>query len=175
MKKISLFILICTVFFTASCGGSASSGPEFTECGENPVFPCADAASGLVWSEKSPLSKVWNEAVFYCESLEEGGEKNWRLPDIDELRTLVQDCYGTVKGGECMVNTGCLVYDSCWSTFCKCEFDDSGKYCRFGDLGGLWSSSEAGSEGAWYINFYEAKIIDEDKENSYSVRCVSDI
>ena len=172
MKKIIPFFLICSLLFIFSCGGE--SEPDFPECSADSGFPCADAASGLVWSEKAVRSKIWSEAAFYCENLEEGDVKNWRLPNIDELRTLVQDCYGTVTGGECMVSDvrGCLSYDSCWSTFCLCKFDEGGKYSKFGDLGGFWSSSEMGVEGAWYINFYEAKIVDAHKQNSYGVRCV---
>ena len=172
MKKIIEFFLIGTFFLILSCGGG--SDPDFPECGENPVFPCSDPESGLVWSEKASHSKIWSEAVFYCENLEEGGAKKWRLPNIDELRTLVQECYGTVTGSECRVSDarGCLSYDLCWSTFCLCEFDDSGKYSKFSDSDWFWSSSEAGEEGAWYINFYEAKIVDDHKQSSHSVRCV---
>lgn len=173
MKKIIAFFLICPLFLIFSCGGGESE-PEIPECDENFVFPCTDAATGLAWSEKTIHSKIWSEAVFYCENLEEFGVKKWRLPNIDELRTLVQECRGTVTGGECMVSDarGCLSYDSCWSTSCLCKFDESVKYSKFGDLGGLWSSSEMGDEGAWYINFYEAEIVDVHKQNSYYVRCV---
>jgi len=173
MKKYPFIFLLFAVFLLSSCGGS-ESGTDIAECGENPVFPCTDAASGLAWSELSPLQKNWEEALFYCENLEENGIKKWHLPNIDELRTLVQDCYGTVTGSECRVSDArnCLSYAACWSTFCYCEFDESGKYSKFGDLGGFWSSSEANAEGAWYINFLEAKIVDDDKGSSYSVRCV---
>ena len=172
MKKFA-FLLTAVIFIMVSCGGSESAA-DVPECGEKPEFPCLDAASGLVWSEQAPHSKNWDEALFYCENLEENGMKEWRLPNIDELRTLIKDCYGTVIGGECRVSDarGCLSYDVCWSKFCYCESDYSAKYSKFSDLGGLWSSSEAGTEGAWYINFYEAKIIDDYKESTYGVRCV---
>lgn len=172
MKKFSLIFLLSAAFLLLSCGGSESAA-DIPECSGNSVFPCTDAVSGFIWSEKASRPKNWDEALFYCENLEEGGIKNWRLPNIDELRTLIQDCYGTVTGSECMVSDarGCLSYDSCWSTFCYCEFDEKG-YSKFSDLGSFWSSSAANEEGAWYINFYEAKLIDDYKENSYSVRCV---
>ena len=173
MKNIFLLFLLSAVFLLSSCGGSESAA-DIPECGENPTFPCTDTVSGLIWSAKAPLSKIWSDAAFYCENLEEAGVKKWRLPNIDELRTLVQDCYGTVTGGECRVSDerNCLSYDSCWSMFCLCEFDDGGKYSKFNDLDGLWSLSEAGTEGAWYINFYEAKIVDDEKQSSHGVRCV---
>ena len=175
MKKIFLFFILSAAFLLSSCGGSESAA-DIPECGEDPVFPCTDAASGLIWSAKPSLSKIWSEALFYCENLEEEGVKKWRLPNIDELRTLVQECSGSVTGGGCRVSEerNCLSYDSCWSTSCLCKFDEGGNYSKFGDLGGFWSSSEAkGSEdGAWYINFYEAKIVDDHKQSSHSVRCV---
>ncbi|MBP5202100.1 DUF1566 domain-containing protein [bacterium] len=173
MKKIFFVFILSAAFLLSSCGGSESA-TDIPECVENQVFPCIDAVSGLSWSEKTSHSKIWSEAVFYCENLEEGGIRKWRLPNIDELRTLVQECSGTVTGGECHVSheRGCLSYDSCWSRSCLCELDESGKYSKFGDLGGLWSSSETGDEGAWHIDFYEAKIVDVHKQDSYAVRCV---
>ncbi|MBP5202491.1 DUF1566 domain-containing protein [bacterium] len=173
MKNFFLILLLSAAFMLLSCGGSEPAA-DVPECGEDLSFPCADPASGLVWSEKAHLQKNWDEALFYCENLEEGGIKDWRLPNIDELRTLIQECYGTVSGGECRVSetSNCLSYDLCWSTFCYCEFDDSGKYNKFGDAGGFWSSSAASYEGAWYVNFLEAKVVDDDKGSSYIVRCV---
>ena len=173
MKNIFSLFILSAAFLLSSCGGSESAA-DIHECSENPEFPCLDAASGLIWSAKPSLSKIWSEAEFYCENLEENGMKNWRLPNIDELRTLVQECSGSVTGGGCKVSDArnCLSYDSCWSTSCLCKFDESGKYSKFGDLGGLWSSSEMGNEGAWYINFYEAKIVDDHKQSSHGARCV---
>lgn len=173
MKKYFLILLLSAAFLLLSCGGGEPAA-DVPECGEDPVFPCSDASTGLVWSAEASHFKVWEEALFYCENLEDGGFKGWHLPNIDELRTLVQDCYGTVTGGECNVSDarGCLSYDTCWSSLCLCASDDTGKYSKFKDMGGFWSASEAGPEGAWYINFYEAKIVDDEKQSSYSVRCV---
>ena len=173
MKKYSFVFILLTAFFLLSCGGSESA-VDVPECGEDLLFPCTDPASGIVWSNQSARQKNWEDALFYCENLEENGIKKWRLPNIDELRTLIQDCYGTVTGSECRVSDagGCLSYASCWSTFCYCEFDENSKYSKFGDSGGFWSSSEENMEGAWYINFLEAKIVDDDKGSSYNVRCI---
>lgn len=175
MKKFFIILLLSAAFLLLSCGGSETAA-DIPECSEKLLFPCTDKASGLIWSVPSPHLKNWDDAVFYCESLEEN-DQEWRLPDIDELRTLIQSCYGTVTGSECRVSekNKCLSFDLCWSTFCYCELDEDKKYSKFGDLGGFWSSSLSGTEGgAWYINFSEAKIFDDTKENSYRVRCVSD-
>lgn len=56
----------------------------------------------LSWSDKAIEKMNWDDAIKYCEDL--GG----RLPTIDELRTLIQNCPATETGGECGVTEGCL-------------------------------------------------------------------
>ena len=43
--------------------------------------------NNLQWSEKATYSMNWDKAKQYCENLDEGGHNDWRLPNIDELRT----------------------------------------------------------------------------------------
>jgi YD repeat-containing protein len=50
-----------------------------------------DIASKLMWQdnrEANTTKLTWKEAINYCENLELGGYKNWRLPNINELLTL---------------------------------------------------------------------------------------
>jgi hypothetical protein len=48
-----------------------------------------DAASGLLWTVKDGGSEMsWNQADAYCENLELAGQTDWRLPTLDELKTL---------------------------------------------------------------------------------------
>ena len=44
---------------------------------------------GLQWSNKAPNIMNWNDAKQYCANLNEGGHSDWRLPNIDELKTLI--------------------------------------------------------------------------------------
>lgn len=44
---------------------------------------------GLHWSNKAPRSMNWNDALNYCENLSESGYSDWRLPNIDELKTII--------------------------------------------------------------------------------------
>ena len=45
--------------------------------------------TGLFWSEKSEEKMTIDDAVAYCENLEEDGFTDWVLPTIDELKTIV--------------------------------------------------------------------------------------
>jgi hypothetical protein len=48
-----------------------------------------DRATGLQWQEAGFTAKKWSEALRYCEGLTTGGLGDWRLPDVNELRSLV--------------------------------------------------------------------------------------
>jgi len=49
-----------------------------------------DRATGLVWTkEDSGRGMVWKDALSYCENLNAGGRKDWRLPNAKELQSLV--------------------------------------------------------------------------------------
>ena len=59
--------------------------------------------NGLEWSDREEFldEDLIGEMRSYCEDLEEDGHTDWRMPTIDELRTLVQNHPGTVAGGKC--------------------------------------------------------------------------
>ena len=101
---------------------------------------------GLQWSNKAPNRMDWNDAINYCRNLNEGGYSDWRLPNIDELRTLVQNCFNTEIGGKCKLSekNACLS-DKCCSPYgsCFCATRNDGYYSKLGDDNNvsLWSSS----------------------------------
>jgi len=71
----------------------------------------------LQWSEKSSQKTMnWNDALEYCKNLNEGSHKDWRVPNIDELRTLIKD-RKTVTGGKCKVSekNACLSVIDCFN------------------------------------------------------------
>jgi hypothetical protein len=49
----------------------------------------SDTAFGLMWQKTSVPDKNWRQALAYCESLELGGYTDWRLPDRNELHSIV--------------------------------------------------------------------------------------
>lgn len=76
MKKI-LFVLTLTICFLNAEILRSSHG--YT----------VDTKTKLWWSDKEVKEAIWEDAVNYCEDLEIGGFKGWRLPTSNELYSLV--------------------------------------------------------------------------------------
>ena len=143
---------------------------------------CIDPETGYVWSEIAKHD--WSNADLKCKdhkktTLSHSDYKGWHLPNISELRTLVQNCEGTVTGGACGVvdNTSeiCLTSD-CYSSACYCAEDEEekGKYSKFGDKDPLWSSSEFGDDGeVWSLNFHNGETEVVSKDDSQYYRCIT--
>jgi hypothetical protein len=131
----------------------------------------------LHWS-KMPVERMnWNAAVNYCQNLTEDGYKTWRLPTIDELRTLIKNCPQTEPGGSCKISKHCLAAN-CWNPDnCKCHGygEILGYYSKLGDpQNKLWSSSvvQGFYEKAFLVHFEHGAIVADDKTGDNLVRCV---
>jgi hypothetical protein len=126
-----------------------------------------------VWSKRSDLPMTWEKAIEYCSSLSESGQSDWKLPEIDQLRTLITNCPATETAGLCRITDECAE-DSCWSSECiSCPLAIDGRYSKFGDKGEFWSATSNSSNDnfAWYIGFFDGLILDGNKENEIFVRC----
>jgi len=140
----------------------------------------------LEWSNKAPHIMNGYNAVKYCENLNEGGHNDWRLPNIDELRTLIQNCPQTETGMQCKVSekNGCLS-SSCGKPRGSCYCQNTGNgiirnihtigyFSKLGDDVALWSSSTNSDYkgSAWFVNFAKALVGSYFKTSLYDVRCV---
>ena len=154
--------------------------PELRDCSDSEKEVCLDKKTGVMWSKKSEMMN-WENAGNYCENLEENSFDDWRLPTIDELRTLILSCDATVTGGTCPVSAANDVLSSdSWSDDCHCE--DAGTlegYTKFGEedyYEFLWSSSEVSDkeEMVWILETRNAniRITNKDETNLEVVRCV---
>jgi len=131
-------------------------------------FP--DKHDGTCWS----VSKGFQDrasAVAFCDEI--GG----RLPTIDELRTLVQNCAATATGGTCGVVDGCLDKATCCDDSCAgCEEDKTGLYSVFGDVSAMnhhWGSSSVSTPGNyWIIDFQNAGIVVQNYAVGMNARCL---
>ncbi len=48
-----------------------------------------DSTTGLIWQQTYETSKTWQEALKYCEDLTYAGKNDWRLPNKNELASLL--------------------------------------------------------------------------------------
>ncbi len=91
--------------------------PRFVECGNGIM---GDRLTGMMW-EQSPdtTARTWSSALEYAAGLDLGGYTDWRLPNINELRVLLNYQYDSmsdwlyssgfygVKGDEYWTSTTC--------------------------------------------------------------------
>lgn len=148
---------------------------------------------GNMWSARSENEMSFTKAEDYCHYLTELGYNDWRLPTIDELRTLIKECQQTKKGGSCGFTDECLLklididndYDYYFTcdeeSNCRCDrrysYYDESSYSKLGDWTNIWSSIPTKYHGdeAWYVDFGNGGIYS--SENYYysetcHVRCV---
>ena len=127
MKKFLVVFLLVFSFATLSAG----------------IFGWG--TNNLQWSDKTLNTMKWGEAENYCKKLDEGGHNDWRLPTIDELKTLIKNP-DTQTGGS----------------------------SKFGDTGKFWSSSTMSDNPyiAWYVFFRTGTVSYSSKVETYYVRCV---
>ena len=149
-------------------GSSCASIPN---CSKTSSTPCR--LSTTIWSSQSSYTMNWDSAVSYCNSLTEGGNDDWKLPNISQLRTLVQNCSGTVTNGSCKVTSSCTS-TSCYSDNCYCRPDSTGGNSKFGSTNELWSSTAISDKSGyvWSLQYSRAQTIQAAKSNSNYVRCV---
>ena len=56
--------------------------------GDGTIF---DTRANLLWQQSSSTKQyTWKDAHTYCEKLNLAGYKDWRLPTIEELKTLIE-------------------------------------------------------------------------------------
>ena len=71
------------------CMRGAKTSQSFTDHGDGTV---TDNVTGIMWQqEDDDLERDWEDALAYCESLDLAGQTDWRLPDIKEMRSIVDN------------------------------------------------------------------------------------
>lgn len=148
-----------------------------------------ESSDGLVWQKESSGNLSQSEASQYCDDLSLDEFDDWRLPTIEELRSLTKNCWHLALADEyysehppSVSASCCTIVDSvCLSTECNVGMSQSGSWCGcyhtetdsgcyWTDdtwLGGcetaFWSSSEvtdkAGSH--WVLNIGDTSTREE--------------
>ena len=148
------------------------------------VTPCKDSSSNIIWSQRFMFvwDYSWEKAAQSCRNLDQNGGHKWRLPTIDELRTLVE--YDPIKkGGACSVSTECFYFDD--DCYDECDITTEGDGFAFEsklrDYGILVSGTAAYYEDdypySWAVRTdwgAIAPIAFDDSEGTTVVRCVYD-
>ncbi len=69
--------------------GSAALSANFNDNGDKTV---TDNITGLTWQqEDNNVTYTWENALSYCENLSLAGQSDWRLPNIRELESIVDE------------------------------------------------------------------------------------
>ncbi len=155
-------------------GDSASEAPDYG------VFE--DPTSGLTWMRTPAVEGLSQpDAVDFCDALELDGEDDWRLPTIDELRSLVRGCPDSELDGSCNAVDGMGTQDvtlDC-SGCEKYQGPEPEEGCYWdAEINGLcmyyWSSSVDADveENAWSLFFVEGAVTSQQGDRTYQVRCV---
>lgn len=109
---------------------------------------CSEGKTGVACETGADTTKTWTEALAVCEADTTGGYTDWRLPNIRELLSIVD--YGTANPA---INS---------------LFNSLSDY--------YWSSTSYQDPGnqnlAWYVDFLDGGTSNDNKTNSYYVRCV---
>jgi hypothetical protein len=140
-----------------------------------------DPETGLVWQNPALDDLLmWQEAMEYCAELVHGGYDDWRLPDVDELQTLLRGCPGAEDCGvddpECLTSDcndgpncgGCEDWEGPTTDGCYTVGYLEG-WCEL-----YWSRSPAvpGVYRFWLVDFVQAKTPSDEIGYANGVRCI---
>ncbi|RLA66610.1 MAG: hypothetical protein DRQ78_04045 [Epsilonproteobacteria bacterium] len=148
MKKMILIILILTPLIHASF--SRSNGIV------------TDNRSNLQWQDdysdnnNTLKTSTWQGAIDYCEALTLNGHLDWRLPNINELQTLVDYGQYNPSLSSVFINQTPTRY---WSSSTAAKNDS-------------FSFSLSFPENAWIIDFFEGHSQRYFKNFDNYVRCI---
>jgi hypothetical protein len=109
MKMQNLIFVFAVVFIVVGSfaqdapvirGGTDNRGagliwpnPRFIDFGDGTVV---DSFTGLMW-QRVPSATVgtWSSAISYCKNLTLAGHTDWRLPNMNELASMINYSYGS--------------------------------------------------------------------------------
>lgn len=126
--------------------GKSFPAPSFTISVVNEDEIVKDSVSGLIWQKNYESNLTWKEALAYCENLEYAGFDDWRLPNKNELASLI-NYEAEAPASDFPDMEGIFYY---------------------------WSSSSYVSDPtyAWAQYFYDGMVWRLDKTKDVFVRCV---
>jgi len=107
-----------------------------------------DSVTNLEWQDDVSAQLInWQSAIDYCEALTIDGKNDWRLPNKNELLSIVNHSVYNPSISSVFVN---IISNRYWSSTTNIIFIDSGVY----------------------VNFYDGMTNNDLKTYDYYVRCV---
>lgn len=88
------------------------SGSDDDDAAQEETY--TDPDSGLMWEKYSFEYVAGADADTWCDWREYAGHDDWRLPTINELRTLIRNCPALETGGDCAVTNECTDVNECF-------------------------------------------------------------
>ncbi len=178
-KFASLPLAVVALLVLAMSPVSCGDDDKDDDRGEEQTW--LDDSTGLTWQVASVCCMKKRLAGDYCEDLSWAGFTDWRLPTIDELRSLVRGCEATDVEGECGIHDDCDL-TTCWTDECVgCEAGDGPNAGCYGEpnLPGVcerfWSSTTVGDGvNAAYGLFFDIGYVARSLyiQEKHSVHCV---
>jgi hypothetical protein len=156
---------------------------ELPECSSGITTVCKDSSSTLIWSTLSSSQYKLADAENYCNTLNEGGYPagSWKLPNINDLKTLILNCDRATNPEQCKVSdpdcllSGTTCYDNMYCNNTNvCKSNSSGSHSKLGDNMHIWSSSKCSDNNtyAFMVMFLYGTIGKNKTNNPYHVRCI---
>jgi len=135
------------IYYARCVRGESLLDSAFTETTVAGKVIVTDTVTGFQWTKEYASSLNWQSALSYCENLTYGGYTDWRLPNINELKTLIYDTSSSPAS-----TFPQMASNSFWSS----------------------SSSTGSTQYAWYVDFNNGyvTIINFNKTDTYYARCV---
>lgn len=138
------------VFYSkAAFKAALAASQNFTDNGNGTVTQ----GTGLMWQKKDDNHKrTWEDAISYCKGLSLGGYSDWRLPNIGELKSIID-----TRNKPPTINT---------TYFPNTNSSDYWSSTKNTDPAGMFDKK------AWYVNFFNGGMQDDYFLGSGYVRCV---
>ena len=147
MNRKSLREQIFKLLFRTEFNDPAQMQDQLQYFFESGDMTVTDSVTGLIWQRTQVASKIWQQALEYCENLDYAGYDDWRLPNRNELASLLNHNRST----------------SPYSDFPNMP---SSAY--------FWSSSSSSNGGnAWRVCFKDGDVNSYDKSSyNFYIKCV---
>ncbi len=143
------------------CARSVQGPTDISDPPENPSPPMTGCSGGLLdeetdlcWQDPPAEETMrWEDAVEYCDQLHLGSADDWRVPTLDEARSLMRGCPSTQLDGACPISNDTSFLD--WTIDCYgCDYRAGP-----GADGCFWDPVLSGSCAQW---LWTANLADDD-------------